>query len=74
MLGSSRLVVLRCAEDDDAKLKSLYDDHRWFELRDSITKVNAIALLSGQPSPARSMTCAAAKKFRDVFKAAAEVG
>jgi len=35
------------ASTDDARLRSLYDGRRWFELRDSVTKGGASAFYQG---------------------------
>ena len=58
------------AQEDDANLKSLYDNHRWFELRDSITKVNASAFYQGAIACAFNDVRRCEKEFRDVFNSA----
>jgi len=58
------------AQEDDANLKSLYDNHRWFELRDSITKVNGSAFYQGAIACAFNDVRRCEKEFRDVFKSA----
>ena len=58
------------AQVDDANLKSLYDNHRWFELRDSITKVNASAFYQGAIACAFNDVRRCEKEFRDVFNSA----
>ena len=58
------------AQEDDASLKSLYDNHRWFELRDSIRKGNASAFYQGAVACAFNDMRRCEKRFRDVFNSA----
>jgi predicted aspartyl protease len=58
------------AQEDDANLKSLYDNHRWFELRDSIRKGGASAFYQGAIACAFNDVRRCEKKFRDVFNSA----
>ena len=55
------------APNDNTNLKSLYDKHRWFELRDSIRKGSASAFYQGAIACAFNDVRRCEKKFRDVF-------
>jgi Aspartyl protease len=52
------------AQSDDASLKSLYDAHRWFELRDSVAKSGASLFYQGV------VACA----FNDLHRCEKELG
>ncbi len=58
------------AQKDDTNLKSLYDSHRWFELRDSVRKGGASAFYQGAIACAFNDVHRCEKKFRDVFNSA----
>ena len=58
------------ARQDDSNLKSLYDSHRWFELRDSVRKGGASAFYRGAVACAFNDVHQCEKKFRDVFNSA----
>ena len=58
------------AQKDDTNLKSLYDNHRWFELRDSIREGGASAFYQGTIACAFNDVRRCEKKFRDVFNSA----
>ena len=73
------LVALRClllftfcisAHGDEASLKSLYDGHRWFELRDVVEKEGASAFYQGAVACAFNDLRRCAKNFRAVFSSA----
>lgn len=63
------LLVSLCfsARQDDANLKSLYDSHQWFELRDSVRKGGASAFYQGAVACAFNDVRGCERKFRDVF-------
>jgi predicted aspartyl protease len=58
------------AQEDDANLKSLYNNHRWFELRDSMRKGKTTAFYQGAVACAFNDMRRCEKKFRDVFNSA----
>jgi hypothetical protein len=58
------------AQKDDTNLKSLYDSHRWFELRDSIRKDGAPAFYEGAVACAFNDVRRCEKRFGDVFNSA----
>jgi predicted aspartyl protease len=58
------------AQKDDTNLKSLYDSHRWFELRDSIRKGGAPAFYQGAVACAFNDARRCEKKLGDVFHSA----
>jgi len=58
------------ARQDDTNLKSLYDSHRWFELRDSVRKGGASAFYRGAVACAFNDVHQCEKRFRDVFNSA----
>ena len=59
------------AQKDDNNLKSLYDNHRWFELRDSIREGGgASTFYQGTIACAFNDVRRCEKKFRDVFNSA----
>ena len=66
------LLVSLCfgAEKDDPNLKSLYDNHRWFDLRDSLKKGSASAFYQGAIACAFNDVSRCEKKFRHVFNSA----
>ena len=55
---------------DDSSLKSLYDGHRWFELRDFIEKEGASAFYQGAVACAFNDLRRCDKKLRAVFNSA----
>jgi len=58
------------APKDDSKLKSLYDSHQWFELRDSVRQGGASAFYQGAVACAFNDARRCERKFRDVFNSA----
>jgi predicted aspartyl protease len=58
------------APNDNTNLKSLYDGHQWFELRDSISKGGASAFYQGAVACAFNDVRRCEKKFREVFNSA----
>jgi predicted aspartyl protease len=58
------------AQEDDANLKSLYDNHRWFELRDSIRKGSASPFYEGAIACAFNDVRRCEKKFRAILNSA----
>lgn len=72
---SSRLLLALCAllsvsigaHGADADLKSLYDGHRWFELRDSIEKSGGSAFYQGAVACAFNDLLRCEKTLRTVF-------
>jgi len=58
------------AKKDDTNLKSLYDSHRWFELRDTVRKGGASPFYQGAVACAFNHVRPCEKKFRDVFNSA----
>jgi len=56
---------------DDANLKSIYDNHRWFELRDSIKKGSGSPFYQGAVACSFNDVHRCEKRFRDVFRFAA---
>src|SRR5690348_4058602 len=58
------------ADGDDASLKSLYDGHRWFELRDSIEKAGASAFYQGAVACAFNDLRRCDRQLRAVFNSA----
>ena len=55
---------------DDSSLKSLYDGHRWFELRDFIEKEGASAFYQGAVACVFNDLRRCDKKLRAVFNSA----
>ena len=55
------------AQKDDTNLKSLYDSHQWFELRDSVSKGGASAFYQGAVACAFNDVRGCERRFRDVF-------
>jgi hypothetical protein len=55
------------ARKDDTNLKSLYDSHQWFELRDSVRKDGASAFYQGAVACAFNDVRGCERRFRDVF-------
>ena len=55
---------------DDASLKSLYDGHRWFELRDLLEKNHAPAFYQGAVACAFNDLRGCEEKLRTVFNSA----
>lgn len=68
----SLLLIIFCisAHGDDASLKSLYDGHRWFELRDFLKKQGASPLYQGAVACAFNDLPRCEKQFRAVFNSA----
>src|SRR5215813_1649044 len=60
--------VCLIAKDDKQDLKSLYDSHRWFELRDAVTKDDAPAFYRGVVACAFNDLRGCENKFRVIFK------
>jgi len=58
------------AQKDDTNLKSLYDSHQWFELRDSIRQGGAQAFYQGAVACAFNDERRCEKRLGDVFKSA----
>jgi len=58
------------ALNDDINLKSLYDSHQWFDLRDSISKGRAPAFYQGAVACSFNEVLRCEKKFREVFNSA----
>ena len=58
------------AKNDDASLKSLYDNHQWFELRDSVKKGRVSALYQGAVACAFNDVRHCERKFGRVFHSA----
>jgi hypothetical protein len=58
------------AHGNDASLKSLYDGHRWFELRDVVEKEGASAFYEGAVACAFNDLRRCDKKLRAVFNSA----
>jgi predicted aspartyl protease len=58
------------AQGDDASLKSLYDGHRWFELRDFVGEGGASAFYQGAVACAFNDLRRCDKKLRAVFNSA----
>lgn len=58
------------AQKDDSNLKSLYDSHQWFELRDSIRKSSSSVFYQGAVACAFNDVHGCEKKFREVFNSA----
>src|SRR5215469_12358115 len=58
------------ASNDAVNLKSLFDNHRWFELRDSVRKGGASAFYQGAVACAFNDVRRCEKSFRDVFSSA----
>ena len=58
------------AQNDNSNLKSLYESHRWFELRDSIGKGGASAFYQGAVACAFNDARRCVNKFREVFNSA----
>ena len=56
------------APNDDANLKSLYDGHRWFELRDSVRKNRTPAFYQGAVACAFNDVRRCERRLRDVHK------
>jgi predicted aspartyl protease len=56
------------AQDNNANLKSLYDKHSWFELRDAVTKENAPVFYQGMVACAFNDLRTCQKKLRVVVK------
>ena len=71
LVASLVFLPLTClaADNDRPDLKSLYDTHRWFELRDSVKKGDA-AFYRGAVACAFNDLRRCEKKFRDVFNSA----
>ena len=65
------LTSLCCGAQDETNLKSLYDNHRWFELRDSIRKHNVSPFYQGAVACAFNDVRHCERKFRAVFNSAA---
>ena len=55
---------------DDTNLKSLYDRHQWFELRDSVRKGGASAFYQGAVACAFNDVRGCERRFRDVINTA----
>lgn len=55
------------ARQEDASLRSLYDGHRWFELRDSVRKGGASAFYKGAVACAFNDARRCEKSFQHVF-------
>ena len=55
---------------DDNNLKSLYDSHRWFELRDFVRKGGASRFYQGAVACAFNNVRRCENRFRDVFNSA----
>jgi Aspartyl protease len=55
------------APKNDTKLKSLYDSHQWFELRDSVSKGGASAFYQGAVACVFNDVRGCERRFRDVF-------
>ena len=62
------ILVAVAAVADQTDLKSLYDEHRWFELRDAIQSQNAPPLYKGAVASAFNDTKAAEKYFNEVIR------
>ena len=58
------------AQKDDTKLKSLYDSHQWFELRDSIRKGGAPPFYQGVVACAFNDARRCEKRLGDLFNSA----
>ena len=58
------------AQKDDTKLKSLYDGHKWFELRDSVGEGGAPAFYQGAVACAFNEERRCEKRLADVFNSA----
>ena len=58
------------AQEDNSNLKSLYDSHQWFELRDSVRKGVASVFYQGATASAFNNVRRCEKRFRDVFNSA----
>lgn len=58
------------AGNDDASVKSLYEGHRWFELRDSVGRGGASAFYQGVVACAFNDVRRCEKRFRGVFNSA----
>jgi len=52
----------------DPNLKSLYDGHRWFELRDAVRKVRSSSFYQGAVACAFNDVHGCERKLRDVFQ------
>ena len=68
----SLLLIIFCisAHGDDASLKSLYDGHRWFELRDFVKRQGAPAFYQGAVGCAFNDLPRCENQFRAVFNSA----
>lgn len=55
------------AQESEADLKSLYDSHRWFELRDSVRKGGASFFYQGAVACAFNQARRCESRFRNVF-------
>lgn len=62
------ILVAVAAVADQTDLKSLYDEHRWFELRDAIQGQNAPPLYKGAGASAFNDTKAAEKYLNEVIR------
>jgi predicted aspartyl protease len=58
------------AQEEDTNLKSLYDNHRWFDLRESIRQGHASAFYQGVVACAFDDMRRCEKKLRNVFNSA----
>jgi Aspartyl protease len=58
------------ADNDRPDLKSLYDSHQWFQLRDSVRKGNAASFYRGAVACTFNDLRRCEKKFRDVLNSA----
>jgi len=58
------------AQNDDTRLKSLYDNHQWFELRDAVKKGGASAFYQGAVACAFNEVQECERKFRSLFDSA----
>jgi hypothetical protein len=66
------LLISLCfgAQKNDTNLKSLYDSHRWFELRDAVRTGNARAFYQGAVACAFNDERRCENRLRNVFKSA----
>jgi len=55
------------AQKDDTNLRSLYDSHQWFELRNSVRKGGASVFYQGAVACAFNDVRGCERRFRDVF-------
>lgn len=70
LCSSSLFTFCISARTEDASLKSLYDGHRWFELRDAVERDGASSFYQGAVACAFNDLLRCDKEFRIVFNSA----